>query len=97
MEVSGLEVPGLLPCMAVVMSLPAEELVGRFVPGRAKPVSGRPLALTGRTTCDGAPAASDFVSGRLKDVPGLGACATAFSSIKMSAISYSTQVGLRKG
>lgn len=48
MEVNGLDVPGRLPCMAVVMSLPADELVGRLVPGRAKPVRGRPLAEIGR-------------------------------------------------
>ena len=55
---AGLEVPGRLPCMAVVISRPAELLVGRFVPGRAKPVSGRPVALTGRTTWLGPPPAS---------------------------------------
>mmetsp|Transcript_3834 Transcript_3834/g.11296 ORF Transcript_3834/g.11296 Transcript_3834/m.11296 type:complete len:230 (+) Transcript_3834:1194-1883(+) len=85
MDVSGREVPGRLPCIAVATSRPAEELVGRFVPGRAKPVSGRPLALTGRTTCEGPPEESVFVSGRLREVPGRGACATAFSSMRMSA------------
>mmetsp|Transcript_116520 Transcript_116520/g.324737 ORF Transcript_116520/g.324737 Transcript_116520/m.324737 type:complete len:201 (-) Transcript_116520:128-730(-) len=85
MEVRGREVPGRLPCMAVVMSRPDAELVGRFVPGLAKPVRGRPLALTGRTTCEGPPDASDLESGRLSEVPGLGACATAFSSMSRSA------------
>lgn len=56
--VPDLEVPGRLPCMAVVISRPAEELVGRLLPGRAKPVSGRPLAETGRTTWVGPPPAS---------------------------------------
>ena len=71
---AGLDVPGRFPCMAVVTSLPAEEDVGRLVPGRAKPVSGRPLALTGRTTWVGPPPLSSVqrtlsLSLRLSSVP----------------------------
>mmetsp|Transcript_74476 Transcript_74476/g.206861 ORF Transcript_74476/g.206861 Transcript_74476/m.206861 type:complete len:204 (-) Transcript_74476:73-684(-) len=84
-DVSGRDVPGRFPCIAVLMSRPADELLGLLVPTLAKPVKGLPLALTGRTTCEGAPVLSAFVRGRLSEVPGRGACARAFSSMRRSA------------
>lgn len=39
--------------LKTALAEPCDELVGRLVPGRAKPVRGRPLAETGRTTCEG--------------------------------------------
>jgi len=54
------------------------------VAGRAKPVTGRPPAVTGRTPALGWPARVE-VLGRMREVPGRGICAVAFSSNRTSA------------
>jgi hypothetical protein len=90
MAVMAREVPGLLPLKAASTApdpVPTRALV---VPGRAKPVNGRPDAVMGRIAASGIPVFL-LVAGRDKDVPGRGACAIALSSKSTSPIPSSSQ------
>lgn len=93
-EVTGREDPGLLPFIAAstliaVPPLPEAEVVFLLlVPGRAKPVTGRPLPVIGLTDWLGLPL--DWVIGRDRDVPGRATWAVSFSSRSMSAIPSSS-------
>ena len=83
LPVTGLLVPGLFPANAPRTSVDCVPgLV--MVPGRANPVSGRPLELTGLTPCDAPPDLAP-VSGLASDVPGRGSLAMALSSRSTSA------------
>uniref|UniRef100_A0A7R9V3K1 Uncharacterized protein n=1 Tax=Chlamydomonas euryale TaxID=1486919 RepID=A0A7R9V3K1_9CHLO len=62
-----------------------------LVPGRANPVSGRPLLDVGRTAWLGAPPEPVCaVIGRDSDVPGRATCAVSCSSSSMSAMPSSS-------
>mmetsp|Transcript_9349 Transcript_9349/g.23558 ORF Transcript_9349/g.23558 Transcript_9349/m.23558 type:complete len:205 (+) Transcript_9349:2309-2923(+) len=81
--VAGRDVPGREPLNAVSTVI-CPPVPGREpVPGRAKPVKGRPDELTGRMLWS-SPAPLFDVCGRCKDVPGRGMDAVAFSSSRIS-------------
>ena len=81
--VTGRVVPGRAPLNAP--SMPPAPVTGRLdVPGRRKPVMGRPDDVVGRMPWLGMPVCVR-VPGRRRDVPGRGIAAVAFSSMRTSA------------
>ena len=91
-DVIGLPVPTLAPCSAVV-SAPLPELVpALFVPGLIYPVTALPEFDIGRMFYEIPPFYAALDNGLEKDVPGLGAFATALSSKrKIKNISHLSQ------
>jgi len=85
LEVIGREVPGLYPCKAVVNAPLLCPVIGLLVPGLYIPDMGRPELDIGRTIWEMPPGFWELLRGFEKEVPGLGAFITAFSSMRRSA------------
>ena len=77
-DVMALVVPGRFPFIAVVKFPRLYPVMGRLVPGQAKPETGRPEPLTGLIILDIDPGRCELVVGLEKEVPGRGAVAREF-------------------